>query len=324
MERYIISRVADCGSDYSGRTNRIGHHWIVEETDVPLLPGGPVAIASQRNLFRTTWNEASQTLSPSGKLQNPAVSAGVCHLWQQQFSDAGWGGVAAQRIETGDSIVIIFEPGTSEEMLALLSEAFALLPSAIRWKATFSTYYMKSQEPPGTPNIQIKCFPLGSESIGFARRMTPNTFLIDLTKKEVDGKPAQDQTPSGKYVEEARTGIISVSVSMPMAKTKRTESDHAQIPGTVAVPMGYEGGAIENKELYPSAVPGFRPQPTLPIPHRRKNASRLMLLIIGLLFFAIIVVGTWGGWSSWNKDREIVRLHQEIALLQQQIHEADT
>ncbi|MDR3199744.1 MAG: hypothetical protein LBU34_17905 [Planctomycetaceae bacterium] len=49
--RHIVSRVADCGNDYSGRTNRIAHHWIIEESDLSGLSCGPAAILLLQNFF---------------------------------------------------------------------------------------------------------------------------------------------------------------------------------------------------------------------------------------------------------------------------------
>jgi hypothetical protein len=196
VDRHIISRVADCGNDYSGRTNRIGHHLVIDESDVPSLPGGPTAIASQLELFCTSWNEKSQELPQGKNLSAPLVSAGICRYWRQRLGDAGWGEVVAKRIEKGDPVSILFAPGMN--ILPLLAEAFALLPPHVRWKTTFSTFFLRSQEPPGTPKIQVKCIAIGSDEVAFAK-LTPNTLLIDLRQQ-------QAAPPLNRDVEAARIG----------------------------------------------------------------------------------------------------------------------
>jgi hypothetical protein len=64
MQRHIVSRIADCGNDYSGRSNRIAHHWVIEKDDVHSLPGGPAELTSQP-IFRTQWNEKPAELPPN-------------------------------------------------------------------------------------------------------------------------------------------------------------------------------------------------------------------------------------------------------------------
>ncbi|MDR2757559.1 MAG: hypothetical protein LBC20_17865, partial [Planctomycetaceae bacterium] len=201
IDRHIISRVADCGNDYSGRTNRIAHHWIIEESDVLRISCGPTAILSLPELFRTQWNEKPQELPRDRKLPNPVVSAQKCMVWEHILGDAGWGGVVAERAEKGDPVSLIFEPGMN--ILPLLAESFALLPPNIRWKLTFSTFFMKSQEPPGANKVQIKCILAGSDEVAFAR-LSPNTLVLDLRLRPTT-------LPVGKYVEVARTGVVTVT-----------------------------------------------------------------------------------------------------------------
>ncbi len=285
VDRHAVSRVADCGNDYSGRTNRIGHHWIIEETDLAALSAGPAAIASQPNIFLTAWNEKSQELPRGKQLPNPSANGGVCRHWQQRYGDAGWGGVVAERIEKGDPISIIFEPGT--DVLPLIAEAFALLPPALRWKTTFSTFFMKSQEPPGVAKIQVKCIAAGSDEIAFAK-LSPRTLVIDL-------RQSATEQPSGKYVDVARNG----PVVRPVRPT-------APIPTSAAVPTAVPSSAPQSHVDVPLMVPGVAeqtysvadpfdefafPPPSIPVgrpyqPSRRKKKSGfpwLLLSIIGLL-----------------------------------------
>ena len=205
MLRHIVSRIADCGNDYSGRSNRIAHHWIIEEGDARSLPGGPADLTMQ-DIFRTHWDEKPAELSPRS-LPSADVPPAKCVLWEQMTGDAGWGGVVAEKAEKGNPISIIFSPEHNSDLLrALIAEALALLQPSARWKVTFSTYFMRSQES-GGDKIQIKCFLSSSEEVSFARS-SPNTLVIDLRQR-----PSQPST--SEYVELAR-GTTSVR---PKAKT---------------------------------------------------------------------------------------------------------
>ncbi|MDR1484617.1 MAG: cell envelope integrity protein TolA [Planctomycetaceae bacterium] len=205
MDHHIVSRVADCGNDYSGRTNRIAHHLIIEELDLQHLPCGPAAILSQADLFLTQWKDKPRELSLRQSLPNPTIFVQKCFAWEQFCGDAGWGGVVAERIEVGDPVSVIFESG--KNILPLIAEVFSLLPDKVRWRTTFSTFFMKSQEPPATNKIQVKCIAANSDEMMFAR-LSPNTLVVDLRKKIIE-------PPVGKYVEIARFGTPKPSVATP-------------------------------------------------------------------------------------------------------------
>jgi uncharacterized protein HemX len=206
MDRHIVSRIADCGNDYTGRTNRIAHHLIIEESDLQQLPCGAAAILSQQELFRTQWNEKPQELPRGLKLPNPTVHVQKCVTWERFLSDAGWAGVVAERVENGDPVSLIFEP-VGNNILPLISEVLTLLPTAVRWRSTFSTFFMKSQEPPGANKIQIKCIVANSDEMMFAK-LSAKTLLIDLRKKTTE-------KPTGKYVDLARNGNVTPMVVVP-------------------------------------------------------------------------------------------------------------
>jgi len=283
MDRHVISRVADCGNDYSGRTNRIGHHWIIEESDIPSLLGGSAAIASQQGIFRTAWNEKSQELPRGKQLSAPQIAGGVCRHWHQRLGDAGWGGVVAERIEQGDPVSIVFEPGTNT--LPLLVEAFALLPPAVRWATTFSTFFLKSQEPPGASKIQIKCIAVGSDEMAFAKLGT-NTLLIDLRQ------PPTEQ-PSGKYVEWARTGVATkLATQPPVSQSTRRKS-------IVTPPTRSDSGKMYDVAAHTVPVPGIRSMPSKTpfVPHLKKQWDKTTLLVtisIIVFLFATLSASVFG------------------------------
>ena len=273
-DRHVISRVADCGNDYSGRTNRIGHHWIVEEYDLRSYKGScPATIALLPDIFNVSWNKESGKLDRNIPLPNPPAVPRICTHWKTICGDAGWGGVVAEHIEKGNPVSIVFEPGTN--VLPLLAEAFALLPPEVRWKTTFSTFFMKSQEPPGTPLIQVKCFAAGTPEAAFARRQ-PNVLCIDLRDPPAGAPP-------GEYVELARSG----PTAKPVVSTPVTVAP--SVP-TVTVPGLAVDVPTYDYELGVTPVPGASHPP--PTPSRPRKASKTRLLsIIAILVVALAVGG---------------------------------
>jgi hypothetical protein len=274
--RHIISRVADCGNDYSGRTNRIAHHWIIEESDVLQLSCGPTAILSLPEIFRTQWNEKPQELPRDQRLPNPPISAQKCVAWEQLLGDAGWGGILAERAEKGDPVSLIFEPDM--KLLPLLAESFALLPPNIRWKLTFSTFFMKSQEPPGTNKVQIKCILAGTDEEAFAR-LTPNTFVLDLRLHPAD-------IPVGKYVEVARTGMISQQILLPPQQLPITE----QQPQSQNQNNLY--GTVDEEEIIDLTLRSIKVPIQKTIHHKQETLS--LFKIIGLFSLILLIIGGLG------------------------------
>ncbi|MDR1925871.1 MAG: hypothetical protein LBQ66_16005 [Planctomycetaceae bacterium] len=253
IDRHVVSRVADCGNDYSGRTNRIAHHLIIDEIDCRQLSCGPAAVLLQAGLFRSQWNEPAQELPRGRVIQNPAVTIKKCVLWERYCGDAGWAGVVAERVERGDPISLIFEAETRANMLMLLGEAFAILTPEIRWRTTFSTLFMKSQEPPSQNKIQIKCILANSAEAAFAK-LTPNTLVLDLRQYQIE-------VPKGKYVEQARTGTHLIPIPTPtqqqnekiipqkFKQTEQTNQDKEQDdtpPIPIVVPKFIKG--VKSKE----------------------------------------------------------------------------
>ena len=207
--RHIISRIADCGNDYSGRSNRIAHHWIVEEEDARSLPGGPAELAAQ-NIFSSHWQDKPTELPPK-TLSAAEMPPKKCAAWERLTGDAGWGGIIAERAEKGDPVSIIFSlEHNSEHLRTLIAESLALLPSLVRWRVTFSTYFLQSHELVGD-KVQIKCFLADSEESQFIRQ-SPNTLVMDLRQH-------QGTAPAGKYVEWARGTVKPPPTTQSDTKT---------------------------------------------------------------------------------------------------------
>ncbi|MDR0392043.1 MAG: cell envelope integrity protein TolA, partial [Planctomycetaceae bacterium] len=294
MDRHIVSRVADCGNDYSGRTNRIAHHFIIEEFDLQQLSCGAAAILSEADLFFTQWNDKAHELPARQKLPNPIISVQKCLAWEQFCGDAGWGGVVAERVERGNPVSIIFEPD-KKNILPLVAEVFTMLPVNIRWRTTFSTFFMKSQEPPATNKIQIKCIIANSDEMMFAR-LSPDTLVIDLRKKLTE-------TPVGKYVEIARVGAVKPSPTTPLSvpiratdKIVTSNNTNSNIDSNATDSQGTENLHNNNKDeinivTQPVIVP---PQQRINIVTKNKNVyDKIWLNAIpaAAVFFVLFLVG---------------------------------
>lgn len=189
---HVLSRIADAGLDYSGRTNKIAHHIVLAPNELP--PGGPHVVFRTPGFFVDSWPKAPQWLPPrrcpAGEVPPPAR----CERWEATVGDAGWAGAVADTIlkQPGRPVFVYFEH--AQQVFELLGEAINLIPPDQRWKATFSTYCCL---PEATP-CQVRCLPQASPDARAARK-NRTALHVDLTRR----LPPAPPSPSAEL---ARTG----------------------------------------------------------------------------------------------------------------------
>ncbi|MEO2033064.1 MAG: hypothetical protein ABGZ35_13360, partial [Planctomycetaceae bacterium] len=66
----VISRVADAGQDYSGRTNKLAHHIVVD--DVFSLVAGPARVLGDTTSIVSAW-DGNVTTRPARTLPGPQI-----------------------------------------------------------------------------------------------------------------------------------------------------------------------------------------------------------------------------------------------------------
>ena len=195
----VLSRVAACGTDYSGRSNNISHHFLLSAGE-QLAPGPAWMLTCLREneTFKCQWQGMAQELpefdirGAIGSETRPPVSA---LNWKRVTGDAGWAGALAAAFRRNSDVpaFVIFEPGM--DLLLLFEESLALLSPDERWKVGFSTHY--SVLPTGC-QYHWRGVVAGSKATDEIRRF-PNATVIDLTS--VLPPAAADE-----YSEAARTG----------------------------------------------------------------------------------------------------------------------
>lgn len=192
----VLSRIAAAPPDYSGRSNYLAHHVVLEMSE--RSPAGPAWTAMQPAALSAKWDGVVREI-PSGRaVPRGEVEPSVCRAWQQISGDAGWAGVLAEHLANKPSqpFYLIFDPGM--DLIALIAEAIALLPAERRWDVTFSTYFTGAR---GSAACTVRGVARGSEEAA-AARAAPHLDLRSLR-----GQAA----PSNPYVDAARTGRAPVT-----------------------------------------------------------------------------------------------------------------
>ena len=140
----VLSRIGFCGADYSGRTNKIAHHVMLEHGEQ--LPGGPAWMLmelAQGTLVAGYSGEPKNLPKRDLRAAIPQAPepTGVAAAWQERTGDAGWGGLLAKAFRENPKApaFVIFPPG--QDLLPLFEESLSLLPPQERWQVGFATYY---------------------------------------------------------------------------------------------------------------------------------------------------------------------------------------
>lgn len=262
--QHVLSRVSDCPLDHTGRSNKIGHHMVVDDPDG--IPAGPAWLMQQPGWMIDRWDGKVTTLNTVRKAPNSKRPAGVCTGWKQATGDAGWAGVLAEAFQKNPDrkVFVIYKPGMN--LLALFEEALALLPPARRWDVTFSTY---GAALPATVDCVWNGVISGSQEEHLSKRFV-NALRIDLTK------PPGPAPEAGPLVELARSGKLP---SQPTAPQQPQHPTHAAAPASVSA------ADVVSDSFTRVADPVVPPPVRRPV-HKKSGNMRLILTLLAccLLF----------------------------------------
>lgn len=198
----VLSRVGSAGLDYSDRSNKYGHHVVLDDEERP--EGGPAWVLTQPGFMESAWEGEPRVLA-SGRLPRLGDRPpGVCNAWQACGGDAGWGGVLAESFleEPETPVVVVFRPGM--DTLPLVVEALALVPPGRRWEVTFCTY--DSALPQG-----MAChwrFVLDGSPEAVRAERLPNARIVSLVHPQAVPRESA-------LVRQARSGLPSGSALGP-------------------------------------------------------------------------------------------------------------
>lgn len=135
----VLSRVADAGVDHTRRSNRLAHHLALEDHEQS--EAGPAWVMLQPGVMREACPPQPMVFAHGADIPAGVSVPRVCRAWQAACGDAGWAGVVAQAAAADPTRIITLVYAPPLAMLPLIDEALSLLPAAMRWQITFSTYF---------------------------------------------------------------------------------------------------------------------------------------------------------------------------------------
>lgn len=277
---HVLSRVSDCPLDYSGRSNKLAHHIVLEGA---AGPAGPAWLLGRPGWMINRWDGRVEQF-PSARIppQQPRP-AGRCDEWARvtgSADKAGWAGIMAESFlaDPDRKVFLIYPPKV--DVLALFEEAIALLPESRRWDVTFATY---GASLPKTVDYLWSGIVAGSTEVQQSLRFV-NALRIDLT--DLKSPP-----PGGALVQTARTGVVTKRPTAPPL----VDPNRSGIP--VAGPAGHPASAAGRRpaaadrashvEDYAEEEP--RP-PGLPLGHRARAQAAFPWALVGGAATATVVL----------------------------------
>ena len=308
----VLSRVADAGLDYSGRSNKIAHHVVLSAVKLPIC--GPASVQVQAGFHEDGWTDEPHLIDHPRALPSRETSPVVCRYWQEVTEDAGWGGVLAERLlrSRDNEQWIIYPLGV--DPLRLLEETLALLPPDLRWQITYTTFYTKL--PPGI-DCRVRWVVDGTPEAQQLRKRY-QLQALDLC----DRIPAP---PEGALTTAARTGSL--------AEVRQTATRKKSVPLESSVVLADEDSYEVDLADVVSAEPPPLPGSPMQTPSsesqlggnstEHKNAWVLAGALAALLFLVAGFLTYFGYRQMWFGDVVASKNEQQSETSSKESQEKD-
>lgn len=207
----VLSAVRMAGADYTGRTNKLAHHLVLEPAE--RVFAGPAWCLRQEGVMRQDWDGPPRQLPAPSPLPRGHREGGICEAWAELTGDAGWAGVLVDTflLDPDRPAYVLYEPGM--DVLQLIDEAIALLPVERRWDVTFNTFF---EQLPAGQVFSWRCCVAGTTAARDATRYATSGVVIDLTKAPL---PLDRDS---RYIRKARTGVAEEPAAEAVTSLSKT------------------------------------------------------------------------------------------------------
>lgn len=281
----VLSRTAPCGSDWSGRPNRIAHHVVVEPQE--RAGAGPAWMLARFAGFCESVPMAEERVAgpalPQGD-EPPRPALG----WEAAGFDRGWAGVVAQTLlDAPDGICCVVLPD-EVDALPLVCDVLALIPADKRWLVTFSTRF---QRLPAGGRCQLRFLRAGANGVR-AMLAEPGVRAIEVARGTSAGESAAAGAARvGGAVESSLRAAASTRVN-PMLQAAPVLDEPSSFEVRMTAQRAGEQPAqapfAVERETRPAPVP--RIDAEMRAASRQPDAHRQRLIVFLLLAYSAIAL----------------------------------
>ena len=278
----VLSRVADAGTDFSGRSNKIAHHLALSLSDVRSTNCPPTTLLADEDFWYTQWAGEPEWL-PVDRMPTPVLSDGIpCITWKKTLGDAGWAGIVARSVENDFEPVFAIVPEGCNA-LRLVHEALQQLPPRMHWKVSFSTYFTRSSG----AECHWRFLRDGMEE-ATAVRNRPVGIVIDSNSRI-------DPLDEDSYVKAARSGDSKAARKTAPTEQSEEEGSFDRRPVTQSQLRRREAGARARQARLTAKVRPERrsPRDVLPEPQSAMPAGsrfRIWWISAGVLCGSVLTI----------------------------------
>jgi len=302
-EYSVLSRILDAGVDYTGRTNHIAHHLVFSAQEVLTLasrgvtPADVAVWASDQRVWRDSWPEQAQELTPDSEIDASAISASF-HLpathWQELLGESARATALAPGT-LAESCWILYPESLRSNLLGLLGEAMLL--HAAPWSLSFATDFQPVDQ---STEVRWRCVCHGSPVCTEARQSVRP--ILDLARPD-------DLPVDPSFVFLAEQGHIQPAEPEPSGILGEGASDR----------LPHQGSADGNGIRVPTAGPSSPLQagPSLrslkarqkhPNSNQKSKRRVLLPLLAALVGVTLILGGLW----AWERKSQIDSVLEEV------------
>lgn len=183
---YVLSRIAFAGLDYTGRTNKIAHHIVIEnDAELANLQYGPISACLCEDNFFTSWDGEPRLLPRRHRLNSASLSGYAAENWQNVMKNPEWAGHIADTFmndpeNIANCLYCEYDLCHKNSLLMLIAEIVRLMNKKYYNQFTFDTYFS------ATAN-DIGCFFRAAlpncQNLAAVKRFKPQELisLVDMT-----------------------------------------------------------------------------------------------------------------------------------------------
>lgn len=238
---HVLSCIRDAGSDYTGRTNHLAHHLIVDQREVRIAAEAgltPADVLRQMS-WRTAWSESPRFFDPAEEIALTRFRPGIASSDQALAAAVTWKKLTGQAshawLPAQAQRCLLLLPG-EDSSLPLFQESLQLMGATAAWQVSFATHVEPTDDLAALRWIALSHSSAQRPQVESAARVT-----FDLT---------QPQSLPEPKITEPKASSLSIPTAAPAVSPPRSAPTQA-VAATPLPPLFEERRAPAKRAAWP-------------------------------------------------------------------------